>query len=220
MEAVLGTIGGAIGLSVPDMWCALSRSGRKPVSNFFPPPTPCIFPTMPGRQPGGNPGRRRSGGKYSAAKSESGNSDRNNPRRAFLFIQLPPAGIQTIGCIRAERKAGYRTRLRTQQRNGAGLGRRTDFRARGCGTLRDEAGALPIKIAMAMVAMIVVVRIVLSWAPGNRTFGPRLTPLIVNRWLLPIRAARPRHCYAFAFHFSDNRGQQDWLKRSSQARAQ
>lgn len=32
----------------------------------------------------------------------------------------------------------------------------------GCGTLRDDAGALPIKIAMAIVAMIVVVRIVLS----------------------------------------------------------
>jgi hypothetical protein len=74
----------------------------------------------------------------------------------------------------------------------------------GCGTLRDDAGALPIKIAMAMVAMIVVVRMN-PVRDGRELSGP-LTPKIVNRWLLPIAARQPRHCYAFAFHFNHNRG--------------
>jgi hypothetical protein len=71
------------------------------------------------------------------------------------------------------------------------------------GTLRDEAGALPIKITDATVARILVVRIGGPSGSQVGTFGPRLTPELVNSWLPPDPARGPRLCSAFVFHFND-----------------
>jgi hypothetical protein len=68
-----------------------------------------------------------------------------------------------------------------------------------CGTLSDDAGALPIKIAMAMVAMIVVVRM-----SRPELSAPDLLPKgeeVVNTYT----AVQPRRCCAFAFDFNHKR---------------
>ena len=52
------------------------------------------------------------------------------------------------------------------------------------------------------------------------TFGPPLTPPMVNRWLLPIAARKPRRCYAFAFYFNHVRGLQDQVEAGVGSRSE